>query len=383
MRKLKWKNLFPYIAATLFIACWWVLAFSHTDSVTPVTALRTPQNPETKNLGITPLHRDTLRKALAGNFTLMAKLIADWDVDAQLLEKQTETVFKRLPNAAYVNSQLLVRQLSTQSLPPKTIVRFLPQTYVAASFLLALTTPDQIVALPEGLRKQVHLFPKEQTNTILLDIDRYQGEKLFIAHPDIAFVSHYSHPATLEALRNQGIEIHSLPSISQLSDIYDTLKQIGVVSNRQAEAELLAIFIEAALLCIDNRLTTLNLNDHLPHILFLNCHHRYSTPTEKTLTGQLLNRMGLTGTMQRSSSSQEWTIPIEQEELIQLNPHCIIISTQNIEGKIREISTFRHTKAYQQQNIFFVDENVQDFGSQHIVLAYYDLYNALASARFP
>jgi len=375
-----YKLYFPYIAAGLFVGTWWIIAFSSHPSfhAVPFHQQNTIQKIVDASKVNLEIDRQTLHEALSGNYTLMAKLIAEWDIDAQLLNRQKVTV-KRLPNQEYVQSQLLARKLSDKPLPSTDGLKFLPQTYIAASFLLALVPPNQIVALPAGLREQTDLFPINATTTIDLDTDRYNSENIFLSHPDIAYVSEYSHPNTLQAFKNQSIALSHLPAVNSVADIYLTLAQIGETSHRMSEAKLLAIFIKAALNAIDNQINALNIHSYLNKVLYVNHYRNFSTPTEKTIIGQLLRRLGITWGLDRPKSAEEWTIPLKREELILFNPKCVIISSILDD---QDTEFFMQTTAYEEHNIYFVDETIQSYSSQYIVLAYYDLYRILTLAKF-
>lgn len=388
------------------ILCWWGVAFKSAPQTQPVRIIEAHQ-PSTPQLplfsSLTQLHRDELQKALAGNTSLMAKMIADWDVDAQLIEDAGYNHTKRLPGKSYLRSQVLGRML-TQSKPrrlerlreqmraksvtddaentldlAKAPRRFLPQTYGAASFLLALQDPKQIVALPRGLREQTQLFPVEVTSQVPIDVDRFNSEKLYLAKPDVAFIAHYSHPAMVDALRSQGIPLFTITKLDTIEDIKNALMKLGQVINRSFEAELMAIFMDAALLAIDNRMMALKeAKKASARILFVNYHNQFSLPGARTLTGQLLQRAGISQMM--AGTSFDWLIPIDQESIVNFNPDCLIVATTNrqeAKTQLQQNPALSHLPVVQNQKVVFVDENIQQFPSQHIVLAYFDIYQAI------
>ena len=224
---------------------------------------------------LSPLNRGTLKKALDGDVGLITQLIADWEVDAQLLELSGRTSIKRLPREQYLRSQIIGRQIlnlpsdslqRVRDLERDSIViddlgmplefchtpqRILPQTFVSASVLLALTTPQQIAALPKGLRGLKSLFPEALTNQIPYDLDRYHSEKLFLSAPEVAFVADYSNPSLLSALQAQGIRLFTLKHTNRIEEVAHVLKRIGHVVDRSLEAELLTMFMEAAMFAIE------------------------------------------------------------------------------------------------------------------------------------
>lgn len=384
-----------YATSAGVILGWWYAAFAPSSSE-PITSIEQAVQPTSTRLFSTlgtlaPIDRPVLHKALSGDIALMTQLIADWDIDAQLLEVTGHKNAKRLSSPSYLRSQVIGRQLlqanasSSNSHRPK----LLPQTYVSASFLLALTDHEQIVALPKGLREQVLLFAPEKTNKIPLDVDRYNAETLYMAQPEIAFIAHYSHPALVQALKNQGTELVTLTAENTIANIHQSIQQIGAIANRPLEAELLSLFMEAAMQAIDNRLLLVEnslLKDPLQRILFVNYHTQYSLPTSRTMTGQILKRMGIRNiSMDGLFANQgDWLIPLNREQLACIDPQCLIIaspSPQTVKEHISNDPALSQLAAAKNHRIYFVDEAVQQFPSQYLVLAYFDIAQALLETQ--
>lgn len=399
-----------YLISLALILLWWGFAFQPTDENI------TPLEQKTENLQtnaplleiLSPLNRETLREALAGDFELMTKLIADWDIDARLLESRGVHLAKRLDRRQYIKAQLIGRQLKKSFEPSfhkhivfddlgkgldlqKPLTRFLPQTYVAATFLLTLAPTNQIVAIPKGLREQTHFFPKNLTDQIPLDIDRFNGEKLFREKPDVAFVANYSHPQTLNALQSQGVPLFTFKHFETIPEIQAGLARTGEIINRPLEADLLNLFIEASLLAIDNRV--LAFNEHLneqgirnPRILYLNYRSQYSQPTSRTFTGQLLDRMGINMLTCRSTQSLEWFIPIYQEQIRMLNPDYLIVASaypEHMPSYLHDDAVMRELNAVKMKRTSYIDDSVQQSPTQYVILAYYDLFQAITKAHYP
>ncbi len=402
-----------YGAIIALIAGWWFYAFApskHQPSSQSQISFPAPELAPNQSLMkyLSPLHRDTLKIALGGDFSLMTNLISEWDVDAQILKSHGVADVKRLTRQEFLRSQILLRQLSNNSKEElqdlshfyraNTVIddkkqhfplsspysRFLPQTYVSASFLLALTEPESIVGIPKGLREQTLLFPNKIMEKIPLDIDRFNSEKLFLAQPELAFVSFYSHPSTLNALSAQGVDLFHIDEINSLPEILNSLERVGHVINKPLQSELLKIFIVAAMTSIDNRFHALGFNEtngDTPRILLLNYHQSYSTPGKRTLVAQLLQRIGIPAYNDDESS---WSISLDQEQLLHLNPDCLIFATSKpdaLHAYISQTPALSQLSAVKNQRLFYVDDIVQNFPSQFIVLAYYDLLTVLSAAH--
>lgn len=410
------QTLKIYSILILFIIAWWTFAFkknvdSH-ESAIKHSSFSLANRPHL-DAAITLIDRELLHQALSGNTQLMARLIADWDIDAQILDSKGFDGIKRIPHPDFLHSQSLIRILQNEDYIKKTAAilkqqnefviddlgncidlkptyhRFLPQTFAAASFLLSLLPPEQVIALPRHLREQTTLYPKSLTNQIPLDIDRYNAEKLFQARPEVAFVAHYSHPATLQALSNQGVLLYTMKNIQTLADITQELVHLGNIVSKPLQAELMKIFIDAAICAIDNQQAVLikhfqQTQGLMPKVLVVNYHQTFSVPTPKSLTGQILARMPVLDISlkftEESGQSQGWMAAIDREKLIHLNPDFLIVTTSNADAAakgiksdpaLKELSAIRHNR------LIFIDESIQQTPSQYVVLAYHDLIQAL------
>jgi len=412
------KTLSVYVFLIFFISAWWTFAFqkkvtSDENSFSPRFFSQSKHHSLQIEPAITHIDRNLLQQALSGDTRLMARLIADWDIDAQILSSNGFQDVSRLNPSDFLRSQSLIRLLQNQDyaknatsilkqqnqhvvddtgnyLNLKPIYKkFLPQTYVAASFLLSLIPPEHIVALPRSLRDQTQLYPLSLTEQIPLDIDRYNAEKLFQAGTDLAFVAHYSHPATIQALSNQGVLLYTMKNIQSLEDISHELIATGHITGRPLQAELLKIFIDAAMCAMDNHQAALvgqlkKNHTQLPRILVVNFHQTFSVPTIQTLAGQIISRMPLlNASLQLASDNNqanEWVIPLGKERLLNMDPEILVITTTNPDAAAKRIcsdKSLRDLSAVRNQRLIFVDEAVQQSPSQYILLAYHDLIQAL------
>lgn len=360
------KSALIYAIIILGIAGWWFLAFRTQPPVqTAIPSIVAPSF--SQDIPLSPFDRETLKTALGGDFALMGRLMTDWEIDAQLLEQGGLSV-KHFPSEKFTRGQFLSRSLEKRT----NGLKFLPQSYAAASILLAIAPPDQIVALPKGLRRQTQLFPKSLTDLIPEDVDRFNSERLFLTRPDIAFVSaHYSHPAAIEMLRNQGIAIALLKSLESMRAIQESITLIGQYAQHKSEAELLNLFIDAALMAIDNRKPPLNPETTT---LYLTYYTQLTTPSKQTFTYEQLQWLGFEPEQLKES------MPLDQEKLFALNPDRLIISTHDpvsLRAKLEGDPAFKGLKAVQSKHLYFLDDIVQQAASQYAVLAYFDIVQAL------
>lgn len=404
------SSLKLYLPTILFVLLWWGCAFLPLTRVNPVNQTVEPSAERSLVQAapyLAPLSRQKIHEALLGNIDLMLSLMAEWDTEAQLLALVDQNV-QRLPASKYLRGQLIGRQMqargkgSALETPPEltTVVddagsalslttdrtRFLPQTYVAASFLIALSPPEQIVALPKGFREQTQVIPAAYANRVLMDIGPYQTELLAQYKPQLAFVAPYTLPATRQALLGLGAELFVIDRVDTIETIQSSLKRVGQAVGRAEEAELLALFMEAALCALDNRLNNAcpYRSNERPDTLYLNYYAKFSAPTCRTLTGHLLGRLGLnTFPALAKASEDSWQISLEVEKIVEINPKAIILSSTHeasLKTMVLQHPALQQVSAVRNGRVYTVDEIVQDSPSQFAVLAYYDLVKVLIDA---
>jgi iron complex transport system substrate-binding protein len=376
-----------YLLVIVFILGWWTAAFWPRSAVSVYDQWTDAAYPaKLKNAHLAPICRDKLHKALAGDVQLMTQLMADWEIEAQILSEEGFKDVRRLPRSTFLRGQKIGRQLQEQSTNELQPISYLPQTYVAASFLLALLPPEQIVAIPRGLRQQTQLFSPTTTSQIPLDVDRYSSETLYQLKPQVAFVAPYSHPATIEKLQRQGVALVSLDCAEDPKDIGQALQQVGSIVQHPLKGELLAMFFDAAMHAIDNRVIVLcDQKPHLPvKIVYLNTGAHYTLPTSHTLLGTLLARLGINAhPALKLEKAEYWVKPVDREMLAILEPDCLILSAVDPSIALNNVLNdpgFNQLPAIKNRKIFVVDEVVQEYPSQYILLAYYDLFNAILGA---
>lgn len=414
------KSAFLYLTTSLFILGWWLVAFGkkQIEPFTNPTRASTSLSISSSTVlaQLSPISREALHQALAGDFALMGSLIQEWRTEATRLEKKGLANISHLPSPMYEDSQFLARLITQssdqdlQALNEKlrvpaleddigtiiylnaSVQRFLPQTYAAASVLLAIAKPEEILAIPRHLRALPELYSPALLQKIRLDAERQEGEKLYAARPDIAFVAPYSHPPTLQALKKQNIKLCTLHSQDTIEGIKESLLKIGHIANHALEANLLRIFIESALLMLDNRLQVLyqlSLSEKPKELLYLTYYQQFSMPTTKCLSGQLLQRLLKqypTLHLPLTDTQTEWAIPFGREKILTYQPDCLILSASTphvLQHLIETTPAFLEVPAFKTQRVFQVDDSVQKSPSQYIVLAYFDLVHAIELAHLP
>lgn len=394
---------FIYLTAVGFIFSWWTVTLSSMHRADKPTAKPICQTAVSDNSScpLPPFVRAKWHRALTGDVRTMLELLAEWQTEAQFLETQArargENPLPLLPSAHFLRAQELAHKLLARekglynTLPdyewqeddsgtplslPKPPERFLPQTELAATLLLTLCPPEQIVALPARMRT-LPLFPAEVIARIPHDIDRHHSESLFALNPDVAFIAHYTQPSTVQTLREQQITPFLITRLNSLEEVLDTIIKMGHVVGQPEKAELLTLFVQAGMATLDNRLSLQGQSalqkEH--HPLYLYAFSTLYAPTRRSLAGQLSDRLGINHALDTQESG-EWSIPLSKERLQACAPSWVVFSLRD--PKVNSASLTQHTllqgtPAAINDQIFVVDEAFQDSPTHFLLLAYYDL----------
>lgn len=304
--------------------------------------------------------RQQLCKALCGDFALMLSLMEQW---------QTE-----LADFDFERVQLLYSRFERQPTASFRHQKILPQTFSAAAILLALAYPEQIIALPAGLRQIPDLSSPKHLAEIFLDVEQLTPESIFIYKPDLAFVAPYTDPRYLRMLERQNIPLCMLSNVYDLESLKNVLIVVGEQIGRLIEAELLLSFIEAGFKFIDNRLKI-----HLQqkkssfpiHLICMEYYGHLAPLQPKSTTDFLLSRLTEKGICQLIPLCQQMkSLPGKRPDGVIIATSFTPFNLQRAEKKLRN-SPFADFKCH------YIDIAIQHSPSQHLLLAYYDLADAI------
>lgn len=326
------QTLLLYLGAFLFIGGWWFLTLS-SFPITP------PELSPTLPIEMGPYQqfsRNLLRDALNGDIKSILSLIDSLNQEYPYLSDEEVALAHNLAENIKPGSS-----------------KFYPQTYAAASFMLALCAPEQIISLPKGFKSRSDLFPNELTNLISYETNKYNLEILSTQKIEGAFVSNYSDPCTLHALQSQGIPVIRLCACSSIEEVTHTIHMIGEITGNHQKAELMNLLIKSCLGALNKRTSWLRSTGQMPRFLCLYENNTLKLPTKKTLTGSILSIMGV-----ETVNSNDWCIPVDKEYIENYHPEKIIIASESKNNKD-------------------IPYHVQNSPTQHMVLAYYDILYAL------
>lgn len=347
-----------YAASLLFIALWWWIAIHEEKSRFPKAALLLPKSKlETPHLST--LTRDELKRALEGDIDTMISLANSWNVDAAILEKMGKKA-KNLSSDELLKMQLLRRVVSHE---PNRDIAFFPQTFLSAALLLTIAPGVEITSLPDGFRRQREIYSDSFTCSVPLDTDPGKNETFLSLKPTVAFLAPYSHPAVRSNLEERGVHLVEGKTVSSFDDLYDAIRITGSLTGEEERAEILSLFVKAALFHFQNRIPQSE-----KELLYLKASSTLAAPRRDTLLGNFLGDCN-------SFSLTTKTL----EEVITKKPKKIFLSSSDHERALMELSSQSgfHALLKEGTTFCFVDWHTQETLSHFFLLACFDIVSLL------
>lgn len=371
-----------WIASFLMITTWWSFAFmqqkksTHTLSYRSAKKIYSTQQ-KNKSYFLSPMHRYEIAEALSGNIKTILDLVDAWDLDAKILKTEGVENIKTVDDSMLFRLKILSRLISysDESLQTEKPL-ILPQTYMAATYLLSIAPSYKIAALPKMLRSQP-LFSDEKMSAITQDIHRYNNEALYAMHPTVAIVAPYSDPTVVHTLNQQNIPTLTLETATTVEEIKHQLLTIGELANNTYEAEILSYFMQAALIAIENRFH-LHKNQENKKVAVLKYYQSFFQYPDNSLTSHLIDRIDQKQFHFYKTDNYE----VSKEALLNYNPDILLISSlksNDLEKSLLNDLYIQQTNAYKEGRVHFLDEAIQDSPTHFTVLAYFDLINAVTS----
>ena len=202
------------------------------------------------------------------------------------------------------------------SLPPS---RVLPTTTGAADLVLALISPDRVVAVPkpylEFAVEQGIAWPEGSTFT------RFTAEGLLARNPDLVVTGAWQSQDTISWLEQSGVKVLELPKIDALDDIRASIEALG--SALFAEERARALLQE-----IERRTEALQASSGPRRSLTALAYTNFGSggwAAGKGTTADLMIR--LTGLVNAAGGERrEGHGSINIEELLELDPDFLVIS---------------------------------------------------------
>lgn len=193
-----------------------------------------------------------------------------------------------------------------------------------------------MLAAPEQLISISHISHDPNVSVMFDQAQNYpinhgQGEEVFRLSPDLVLAGTFSSPYTVGLLRRLGVDVAQLPIVNSLDAIPGSIREVGRLLGREAEAEALVAQFDADLQALraDRNHTTR---------AALHYANNY-TSGENSLAHEILTAAGFANIAAEAGLSGGGTLAMER--LVMLMPD-LVISGQPYPGASRSEEVLDH-----------------------------------------
>ena len=144
-----------------------------------------------------------------------------------------------------------------------------------------------------------------------------QAEQVFLMHPDVVLAGSYGAQASVQLLRDLGVEVVQFPPVTALSGVAEQVRMAGQAMGRPAEAEAMAAAFEADL-------AALRLDGAAPVSAAMYYPNGYTTGAG-TLADDILQTTGFANIGAEAGVTGGGILPLER--LVMAAPRMIVSST--------------------------------------------------------
>lgn len=213
--------------------------------------------------------------------------------------------------------------------------------------VFALNQGSQVVAIDDSSS-----YPEQVKHLPSVGYVRaLSTEGVLSVKPDRLIVSAYAGPKpVVKQLKQAGIDIATVPQKTTIAGIKQKIMQIADFLAVSEQGKALVKEVDQSMQQLTQRL------QQQPHrknkaMIFMGMQSgQLMAAGTGTKASAVLKLMGLDNPMKHKSYK-----PLSQEALIKVNPEIIIVAL--MPNQAADQSPFKHTKAYQNKAIYFVDSN--------------------------
>lgn len=180
---------------------------------------------------------------------------------------------------------------------------------------MLLAAPGQLISVSTMAIDPLSSAMVEQARGYTLN--RGQAEQVFLMHPDLVLAGTYTARASVDLLRQLGVEVIQLPPVMSLAEVIDQLRVVGTVLGRAAEAEAMIARFQSDIE------TLRSTNPHRPSaaMYFPNGY----TSGAGTIANEILELTGFSNVGATAGLTGGGTLPLER--LVMAQPDLVVTST--------------------------------------------------------
>jgi len=196
---------------------------------------------------------------------------------------------------------------------PKAIVSMIPSN---TEILFALGLDEEIVGVSD-----YDNYPEEAASKEKIGGVEFNVEKIISLNPDLV-LAHQSALGTWDAgltqLRDAGIQVYTVTNAETFDATYETIEEIGEVTNKSAEATKIVEEMKAKVQVVQDKVQTVESKKKV--LVEVSPEPEIYSPAGNTITNEMLTMINAENLV----ADLEGWIKLDPEEIVKRNPDVII-----------------------------------------------------------
>ncbi|MGG0656579.1 ABC transporter substrate-binding protein [Rummeliibacillus pycnus] len=232
---------------------------------------------------------------------------------------------------------------------PKKIVSLIPSN---TEILFALGLDDKIVGVSDN-----DDYPKAATKKEKVGGMEFNVEKVLSLKPDVVF-AHESNAKSIESglqqLKDAGITVFVVKNATNFEETYDTIKQLGQITNKPQKADQIVADMKAKVKEVQDKVA--NVKQRTAFVETSDVPDIY-TAGKDTFMQEIFNLANI----KNVADDQSGWFKIDPEQIIKRNPDTIIVMEDyvpNIVEKVKKRPGFDSVTAVKNNAVVLVDQNL-------------------------
>ncbi|HWI46670.1 MAG TPA: ABC transporter substrate-binding protein [Rummeliibacillus sp.] len=232
---------------------------------------------------------------------------------------------------------------------PKKIVSLIPSN---TEILFALGLDDKIVGVSDN-----DDYPKAATKKEKVGGMEFNVEKVLSLKPDVVFAHESSAKSTesgLQQLKDAGITVFVVKNATNFEETYDTIKQIGQITNQPQKADKIVAGMKAKVKEVQDKVA--NVKQRTAFVETSDVPEIY-TAGKDTFMQEIFNLANI----KNVADDQSGWFKIDPEQIVKRNPDTIIVMEDyvpNIVEKVKKRQGFSSVTAVKNDAVVLVNQNL-------------------------
>ena len=245
-------------------------------------------------------------------------------------------------------------------------MRIIPQSIGIAEILWAIVPRERIIAVHSVMKdKNISVLSNQIT---MPTFQSQETEKILSLHPDIVFVSSYSHPDFKKVLKDANILVVELGDANTIEKIYEQINLLGYIVGEEGNAKKLCDTMKNIIASYNK--TNLRKETVLSYSPFYKTIAGYNTTFDSVCNTLHIDNLA-------TKHNIEGFTRVEAEWILLHNPDNIVVTTEEEKKAIENDIILKETIAVKTNKVIVIPSQYLTCVSQFICLTIHALTSSM------